>query len=424
MTENINFILVFLEGILSFLSPCILPLIPIYISYLAGNGKEIDENGQISYKRKTVLINTILFVLGISFAFFLLGMTFSALGSFFQEHKQLFTQISGGLIIVMGIIQLGIIKIKFFEKEHKINTKMNMKKMNPLLAFVMGFTFSFAWTPCVGPALASVLALASSSTNVVTGNLYVLIYTIGFIIPFILLGLFTTKVLNFLKTKPKILQYTIKISAVILIIMGILTVTGATNGLNAFLNRIANQTGTVEEENKTEEREVEKPINATNTNKNNSQENNDKPAAFDFTLHDQYGKQHTLSEYKGKVVFLNFWATWCPPCKQEMPHIESIYKEYGKNEKDVVILGIANPQTKENPYASDVSETEIKDFLTKNKYTFPVVFDKTSEVFTNYYINSFPTTFIINQEGNIEGYAVGAMSKERMKQIIEQTLNK
>lgn len=406
-SENINLLLVFLEGILSFLSPCILPLIPIYITYLAGNGKEINKKGEIVYRRKTVLIHTILFVLGISFAFFLLGMTFSALGEFFQENKQLFSQIAGILIILMGLIQLGIIKIKFFEKEHKIHQKLNLNKMNAGIAFFMGFTFSFAWTPCVGPALASVLALASSSTNVVLGNLYVLIYTVGFILPFVLLGIFTTQVLNFLKAKPKILQYTIKISAIILIMIGILTLTGATNGINAYLNQLG-------ENNSLEQSKT------NNTNKKEKENSHSKMMAFDFELVDQYGKTHKLSEYKGKVVFLNFWATWCPPCKKEMPDIQMLYEEYGRNEKEVIILGVANPQSKSNPYASDIAQEEISEFLKENQYSFPVVFDTTNDVLKNYFINSFPTTFLINQKGEIEGYAIGAMTKERMKEIIEE----
>lgn len=91
--ENLNYLFVFLEGMLSFLSPCVLPLLPVYITYLAGNGKEVDEKGNIKYIRKKVFVNTVLFVLGISFAFFILGMSFSALGAFFNEYRQAFTRI-------------------------------------------------------------------------------------------------------------------------------------------------------------------------------------------------------------------------------------------------------------------------------------------------------------------------------------------
>ena len=106
-----------------------------------------------------------------------------------------------------------------------------------------------------------------------------------------------------------------------------------------------------------------------------------------------------------------------------MPHIEEIYKEYGYNKNDVIILGAASPATAENPSPQDESEDKIKAFLTKNNYTFPVVFDVKGEIFRNYYISAFPTTFMIDKEGNIMGYVAGALSKENMKKIIEMTLN-
>lgn len=420
-TENVNFVLVFLEGILSFLSPCVLPLIPIYISYLAGNGKkEID--GKITYERKTVLINTILFVFGISFAFFLLGMSFSAIGSFFKQYQDVFTKVAGIIIIFMGILQLGIFKIEFFQKEHKINSKISMKKMGPFMAFIMGFTFSFAWTPCVGPALASVLMLASSSTNMFYGNLLMLVYSLGFIIPFILLGLFTTQILNFIKNKQKLLQYTIKISAIILIIAGILTLTGAIENFNAFVNGIGDKTNQTENTQGTEEQIDDENEISENQIEDEEVQNSNKIMAMDFSLIDQYGKKHQMSDYRGKVVFLNFWATWCPPCQKEMPEIEELYKEYGSNKEEVIILGITNPKSKLYPYAQDKTQEEITQFIKKKNYTFPTVFDLKGEVFDFYYINSFPTTFMINKEGEVFGYVNGMMEKKEMKNIIEQTL--
>ncbi len=434
VTQNINFILVFLEGILSFLSPCVLPLIPLYIGYLAGNGKKEKEDGTIYYERKIVFINTLLFVLGISFTFFLLGMSFSALGSFLEKYKQTFSIIAGIIILLMGLMQLEIIKIPFLEKTHKIPFLKKDKNMTPILAFIMGFTFSFAWTPCIGPALASVLVLASSSNSILLGNLLVLGYTIGFAIPFLLLGFFTTQILNFINKKKKIVQYTIKISGVILIIMGILTITGITEKIGAFFGNLGtnNNSQINQEENiKTENENVE------NKESENTEENKEEPentdeqktedlmTAPDFTLVDQYGKTHKLSDYKGKVVFLNFWTTWCGPCKQELPYIQQIYEEYKGNQEDVVILGIASPKSEDNPiYSQDnKNEDEIKEILKQNNLSYPVVFDRTGEIFSSYQIQAFPTTFMINKEGKLYGYIRGGLTKDNMKSIIEQTIN-
>lgn len=236
LTANISVILVFLEGFLSFFSPCVLPLIPIYISYLAGNGKKVDKNGLVYYERKIVLINTLFFVLGISSVFFLLGLSFSALGTFFSKNSRLFSRIGGIIIIIMGLVQLNIIKLNFLKMEKRIHLDIDTSKMNPIIAYIMGFTFSFAWTPCVGPALSSVLILASNSGNSLTGSLLMLIYTLGFVVPFILLGLFTTEALNFFKEKRNLVKYTIKLGGIILIIIGIMTLTGKFTAISRILS--------------------------------------------------------------------------------------------------------------------------------------------------------------------------------------------
>lgn len=235
ITNNVSFILVFLEGLLSFFSPCVLPLIPVYISYLAGNGKKTDAGGTIIYERKIVLINTLFFVLGVSSVFFLLGLSFSALGTFFNKNKVLFSRIGGIIIIIMGLVQLDLVKLTFLKMDKRIHLELSNGKMNPIIAFVMGFTFSFAWTPCVGPALSSVLILASSANNIFSGNILVLIYTLGFIIPFIILGIFTTEALNFFKEKRNLVKYTIKIGGIILVIIGIMTLTGTFANLSRYL---------------------------------------------------------------------------------------------------------------------------------------------------------------------------------------------
>jgi len=120
--------------------------------------------------------------------------------------------------------------------EKRFHLEFSAEKMNPIIAFVMGFTFSFAWTPCVGPALSSVLILASNANSVFTGNILVLIYALGFVLPFIALGLFTTQTLNFFKEKRNLMRYTIKIGGVILIIIGIMTFIGLFNNISRFLS--------------------------------------------------------------------------------------------------------------------------------------------------------------------------------------------
>ena len=144
--------------------------------------------------------------------------------------------------------------------------------------------------------------------------------------------------------------------------------------------------------------------------------------APDFTLTDQYGRQHKLSDYRGQVVFLNFWATWCDPCRREMPDIEDMYKANGKNANDLVVLGVANPKTKDHPYNQDGTVEDVAAFLSDNGYTYPVAMDTTGDVFDQYYVSSFPTTFMIDREGNIFGYVQGTLTKSMMEDIVRQTM--
>ncbi len=451
--DNISFLLVFVEGLLSFLSPCVIPLIPIYMGYLAGNAKQTAEDGTIYYKQGKVFLHTVFFILGISFAFFLLGMSVTALGSFFKEHQLLFTRIGGILIVILGLHQIGLLDFKFLARERKLHLNFRQTSMNPLAALLMGFTFSFAWTPCVGPALSSVLILASGAKSHLAGNLLVLVYSAGFIIPFLLLGLFTTQVLNFLKRHQNLLKYTVKAGGLLLILIGIMTFTGWMNGISRYFNTFSPPAKSQEDSGndnsfipdppdkdalpdekdtptpgETADNNTDKPNQQTGVDettdasgqKGGGKEAAKKTLAFDFTLTDQYGNEHTLSEYKGKVVFLNFWATWCPPCQKEMPDIEDIYKEYGENKEDVIILGVANPASDEYPNNSDVRKEEIISFLEDNGYTFPTVFDVTGEVLSQYFISAFPTTFLIDKEGYIYGYAAGMLTKDIMEGSIAQ----
>lgn len=414
--ENISFIFVFFQGILSFLSPCILPLIPIYISYLAGNSKKVSGDGIITFERREVFLNTVFFVLGISSVFFILGLSFTTLGKILNSYKVIISRISGIIIIFLGLFQLGLFNFGFLNREFKIKAKININNMNPLVAYIMGFTFSFAWTPCVGPALSSILLLASSAKTAILGNMLVLVYALGFIIPFLILGIFTTQALNFINKNKKIVRYTIKVGGVIMVIMGIMTFTGGINNITKYLNSNNSYTNEETKDKKIEDENKEQnDYSDENKNDYNSSKKKDLMDAYDFSLTDQYGNIHTLSDYKGKTIFLNFFATWCGPCKMEMPHIEELYNKHNLNNDDVVILAVSNPGGREKDMDG------VKQFLKDQGYTFPVLFDESGDVFSKYNIMSLPTTFMINKDGKVYGYVSGSLSKDQMESIIKQT---
>ncbi len=143
-----------------------------------------------------------------------------------------------------------------------------------------------------------------------------------------------------------------------------------------------------------------------------------------IVLYDQYGKKHSLEEYKGKVVVINFWATWCGYCVRELPEFEKVYKEFGSNKKDVVILGVAGPKTKENPNNVDVEKDKIISFLKKKNVTYPTLMDEAGKSFDDYGVKYFPTTYVINKNGYLEGFVNGAISGEQLKNAINETLKK
>ena len=449
---SVPVITVFLQGLLSFFSPCVLPLVPLYVSYLAGGAQKVDEDGNVHYPRKKILVNTLFFVIGISFTFFLLGFGFTALGRFFTDNRAWFARISGIIMILFGLYQLGLFgRSGAIEREHRLPFRLDRFTMNPLVALLLGFTFSFAWTPCVGPTLASVLLMASSSATSGMGFLLVGVYTLGFVLPFLAVGLFTGAVLDFFRRKRNVVRYTVKIGAVLLILMGIMTLTGFMNGITGYLSSISpGGTAAVQEETSgdsvPEEDSDEAPVDAETQDaaattsaaesaaaesaaeSADAEESSEADAgqdvipAMDFTLTDQYGETHTFSDYKGKTVFLNFWATWCPPCKSEMPDIQALYEKYGENEGDLIVLGVANPKTDEMPNNQDGTVEEVTDYLEENGLTFPVVMDTTGELFYWYGISAFPTTFMIDANGNVYGYVSGALTADMMESIVQQTM--
>ena len=400
---SVSALTVFFQGLLSFFSPCVLPLIPIYIGYLSGGTGKIGEDGKIHFKRSKVMVHTLCFVLGVSFAFFLLGLGFSAVGTFLKDNQIWFARIGGVLVIVFGLYQLGFLgKSYFLGKERRLPFRLDLLAMSPVTALIMGFTFSFAWTPCVGPALASVLLMAASASTKVVAFGLIGVYTVGFVLPFLAVGLFTTTLLEFFKNHMKVVQYTVKIGGILMIFMGVLMLTGKLSTASASLS------GTGQEENVAEQAEESE----------DGSEGEKLTPAVDFNLTDQYGNTHTLSQYKGKTIFLNFWGTWCPPCRAEMPDIQKLYEEFDQEGEDaLVILGVAAPNL-----GKEKSEDGIKTFLEENGYTYPVLMDTEAELFQTYGITSFPTTIMIDRDGNLFGYATGQLNEETMRSIIQQTM--
>lgn len=409
LSVSVSLVTVFVQGILSFFSPCVLPLLPLYLGYLSGSMG--DAQGAQTSRVKT-LVNTLFFVIGISAAFFLLALGMTALGQALHQYQKIIIQVGGILIIAFGLFQLGVFRPMALEQDRRIRFPLQKLAMSPLVALVFGFTFSFAWTPCVGPALASVLLMAGSADTALQGFALIGLYTLGFVLPFLAVALFAGGLLKLFQKHRNVVRYTVKVGGALLVVIGLLMVTGWMDTLSGSLAGSDPQaTPTVQ---------VTQHPEATDTPEaTDAPEESQAPIpALDFTLTDQFGNTHTLDQYKGKTILLNFWATWCGPCRSEMPDLQAVYEDYGKNEKDLVVLGVAAPNLGQEGSAEDITA-----FLEENGYTYPTLMNEDASLFYSYGISSFPTTFMIDKNGNVYGYIMGAQSREVFDDIIQQTMD-
>ncbi|MDA7713349.1 MAG: cytochrome c biogenesis protein CcdA [Candidatus Pelagibacter bacterium] len=204
-------------GLISFLSPCVLPLIPGYVSFVTGSSlNEILENKKIN------LLPLIIFSLGFSFVFIIFGATASFLGQILLQNSQILRLIAGSIIVIFSLQLIGILNIKFLNIEKKFYTK---KSNNIFFVFIIGMAFGFGWTPCIGPILGSILALASTEETIYRAIILLSFYSLGLAIPFVLSGYLMQRFLLFSKNFKKNINLVTKGGGIILLITGILILT-------------------------------------------------------------------------------------------------------------------------------------------------------------------------------------------------------
>lgn len=227
---------VFIAGILSFFSPCIVPLLPVYVGFLSSHSKEYSEQSEPSGKvNKRLILQTLIFTIGLSTTFIILGFGFGALGNIFNSKATLI--VSGVIVILLGLYQLGLFHFSFLERERKIKLKKSTKG-GIIGSYLLGLTFSLGWTPCVGPVLATVLGLASSKGEALYGGFLMMIYSIGLALPFILISIFAGFFLKHLRKINKHLDKIRIIGGILIIIMGILLMTDSLHLLSNLFSGI------------------------------------------------------------------------------------------------------------------------------------------------------------------------------------------
>jgi len=222
-TEAISYPAAFTAGLLSFLSPCVLPLIPAYFTFITGFSLEELTESRDSEIRKKVFLSTILFVSGFSLVFILMGASASYLGGLIYNYRELIRIIGGIFIIILGVHLTGIIRIRGLDFEKRIN--MEKKPLHFFGTFVVGMAFGAGWSPCIGPLLGSIIIIAGSQETVWQGIILLAIYSAGLAIPFIIMSVFINLLLIVIKKASRVLQYVNAAAGILLIIVGLILVT-------------------------------------------------------------------------------------------------------------------------------------------------------------------------------------------------------
>lgn len=220
--ETISYNAAFLAGLLSFFSPCILPLIPAYFTFITG--LSIDELTESAKEtRKKVILSTLVYVAGFSFVFIMMGASASLFGNIMQDYSWLVRYIGGAIIIVFSLHLLGIINIKGLNFEKKFHVKE--KPLHLIGVFAIGMAFGAGWSPCIGPILGSILIVASNQETIFNGMLLLALYSLGIAIPFLLISIFITRMVETIKRATKFIIYINKATGVLLFVVGILLIT-------------------------------------------------------------------------------------------------------------------------------------------------------------------------------------------------------
>ena len=220
----VGIVSVFAAGLISFLSPCVLPLVPGYVSYVAGGSLEELRDDGLSRRRMVAMVLSAFFVLGFTAVFVALGASASAVGGFLLQHKTIFEYVAGAVIILFGLYLAGLIRIPIFEREARFAGRIAGGR--PASAFLLGAAFAFGWTPCIGPVLGGILTLTATSADVGRGMALLAVYSLGLGVPFLIAAAFTGLFLRHMARIRRISRPLQIGAGVIMVAMGIALITG------------------------------------------------------------------------------------------------------------------------------------------------------------------------------------------------------
>ena len=386
----------FAAGILSFLSPCVLPLVPGYISLISG--VSIDNLKEGVSSRRAVILNSLAFNAGLSVIFLVLGTTAGLVGSALTTNP--WVRIIGGLVIIaFGLQLIGLLKITALYKDTRFFS--DDKPRGIIGSAALGVAFAAGWTPCIGPILGGIIGLAATSGGWRSGLVLSAFYSAGLAVPFLLTGLGINQFLSFYKNFRKHLHKVEVVSGVVLILVGILVMSGQSTLLAS--SRIITWIPNLEGWLKLDQPATPAAPPATTANANYE-------AAPDVQFQTLAGKPFRLKELQGQVVLLNFWATYCIPCREEIPALNSLQHELESQGLRIVGASLDDSIDGVNAYQQDVVKFEYQVLVGDNDAK--VKFEQAV----------LPTTYLIDRQGRIRQKIIGARDKAGWEAAVKPLL--
>src|SRR5213080_1429306 len=390
----VNIFIAFAGGLLSFLSPCVLPLVPGYISLMSGIS--IDHLKNVgSGARRAVILNSLAFNAGLSVIFLALGGTAGLVGSAIISNP--WVRIIGGVvIIVFGLHLIGLLKIKYLYKDTR---QFSSEKPRGMLgSLTLGIAFAAGWTPCIGPILGGIIGLAATSGGWKGGLLLSAFYSAGLSVPFLVTGLGINQFLSFYSKFRRHLHKVEVVSGIILILIGVLVMSNRVTLLAS--SRLAALIPNLESLLHLRGTENPPPAPANQTYN---------PAPdVQFTKLD--GSPFRLNDLRGRVVLLNFWATWCVPCRNEIPSLSAMQKDL--DARGLSIIGVSYDDT------ADL----VQEFQKDIPQSYQIVLGG-REVGSELPASPLPTTYIIDRQGRIREKIIGERTREAFESVIKPLLD-
>src|SRR5213080_1990033 len=393
----VNILIAFAGGLLSFLSPCVLPLVPGYISLMSGVSIDHLKAEGASGARRAVIANSLAFNAGLSVIFLALGGTAGLVGAAIINN--VWVRVIGGLVIIIfGLHLIGLLKIKYLYKDTRQFS--NEKPRGILGSLTLGIAFAAGWTPCIGPILGGIIGLAATSGGWKGGLFLSAFYSAGLAVPFLVTGLGINQFLSFYGKFRRHLHKVEVVSGIILILIGLLVMSNrvtllASSHLAAWLPNLESHL---------------KPIGIPETKApENASVKQNFPAAPDVQFTKLDGSPLHLKDLRGRVVLLNFWATWCIPCRSEIPSLSAMQKDF--ESRGLSIIGVSYDDT------ADLVQQFQKDI----PQSYQVVLGG-REVGADLPAAPLPTTYIIDREGRIREKIIGERTRVQFESSIKPLL--